>query len=95
MDRQTFIDKLKGKLDELDSEFNQMQVKAEQASENVRHQWESRKLELKEKRAELQGKLDELRNDSSTRWEEVKDSAEKTWDSTKAGLKDIRDSLFK
>ena len=95
MDRQTFIEKLKGKLDELDSEFNQMQVKAEQASENVRHQWETRKLELKEKRTELQGKLEELRNESTTRWEDVKDSAEKTWDSTKAGLKDICDSLFK
>ena len=95
MDRQTFIEKLKGKLDELDSEFNQMQVKAEQASENVRHQWETRKLELKEKRTDLQGKLEELRNESTTRWEDVKDSAEKTWDSTKAGLKDIRDSLFK
>ena len=94
MDRNTFIEKVKGKLDELDNEFDKLQIKADKAGEGVRHQWESRKLELKEKRQELQSRLDEVRNDSNARWEEVKDSVEKTWDSTVAGLKDIKNSLF-
>ena len=47
MDRNAFIEKIKGKLNELDNEFDQLQVKADQASEDVRHKWESRKLELK------------------------------------------------
>ena len=70
MDRNTFIEKVKGKLDELDNEFDQLQVKADKAGEDVR-------------------------NDSNTRWEDVKDSVEKTWDSTLDGLKDIKNSLFK
>ena len=95
MDRNAFIEKIKGKLNELDNEFDQLQVKADKASEDVRHKWESRKLELKEKRQELAARLDELRNDSSARWEDVKASVEKTWDSTLEGLKDIKIRLFK
>ena len=95
MDRNAFIEKVKGKLDELDNEFDQLQVKADKAGEDVRHQWETRKLELKEKRKELSAQLDEVRNDSNSRWEDVKDSVEKTWDSTLDGLKDIKNSLFK
>ncbi len=95
MDRNTFIEKVKGKLDELDNEFDQLQVKADKAGEDVRHQWEIRKLELTEKRKELSAQLDEVRNDSNSRWEDVKDSVEKTWDSTLDGLKDIKNSLFK
>ncbi|EKF73008.1 hypothetical protein A11A3_15921 [Alcanivorax hongdengensis A-11-3] len=94
MDRNEFIDKIKGKLDELDNEFDQLQVRADKASENVRHQWETRKLELKEKREQLSARLDELRNDSSGHWDEIKANAEKTWESTRKGLKDIKDSLF-
>ncbi|KZY27809.1 hypothetical protein A3725_16370, partial [Alcanivorax sp. HI0035] len=86
MDRNAFIEKIKGKLNELDNEFDQLQVKADKASEDVRHKWESRKLELKEKRQELAAWLDELRNDSNARWEDVKASVEKTWDSTLDGL---------
>ena len=92
---QHFHRKGKGKLDELDNEFDQLQVKADKAGEDVRHQWETRKLELKEKRKELSAQLDEVRNDSNSRWEDVKDSVEKTWDSTLDGLKDIKNSLFK
>ncbi|MBD3644745.1 hypothetical protein [Alcanivorax sp.] len=95
MDRNAFIEKIKGKLNELDNEFDQLQVKADKASEDVRHKWENRKLELKEKRQELAARLDELRNDSSARWEDVKASVEKTWDSTLEGLKDIKNNLLK
>lgn len=95
MDRNQLIERLKAMLDELDSDFNQYQIKAEQAGERVRHEWERRKLELKERQAELKSQLESLRNESNTHWEEVKTNAEKTWESTKAGLKDIRDSLFK
>jgi len=95
MDRNAFIEKIKGKLNELDNEFDQLQVKADKASEDVRHKWESRKLELKEKRQELAARLDELRNDSNARWEDVKASVEKTWDSTLDGLKDIKNNLYK
>lgn len=94
MDRNTFIEKLKGKLNELDNEVDQLQTRAEQASEDVRHQWESRKLELKEKRQELTARLEEVRNQSDERWEDVKDSVEKTWNTTLEGLKDIKNSLF-
>ena len=52
-------------------------------------------LELKEKRQELAARLDELRNDSNARWEDVKASVEKTWDSTLEGLKDIKNNLLK
>ena len=39
MDRNAFIEKIKGKLNELDNEFDQLQVKADKASEDVRHKW--------------------------------------------------------
>lgn len=95
MDRKELIERLKAMLDELDNDFEQYQIKAEQAGQTVRHEWERRKLELKAKQAELKSQLETLRNESNSHWEEVKANAERTWESTKAGLKDIRDNLFK
>ncbi|MDX1824083.1 MAG: hypothetical protein R3354_05170 [Thiohalomonadales bacterium] len=94
MDRNAFIENLKARLEELDNEFNQVQVKAEKAGEDIRHQWEKRKLELKEKRQQLAAQLEKLRSTADSHWEEARGHADKAWETAVAGLKDIKDSLF-
>lgn len=70
--RQEYIDKLKDKLTEWDNEIDKMEIKARQANEDLRHQWEKRKLDLKEKRQDLSSRLEKVRNSADDTWDDLK-----------------------
>lgn len=93
--RQEYIDKLKSKIDEWDKDIEQLEAKARQASEDARHKWESRKLELEEKRADMKGRLERLRNSADDTWSELKEEIDLAWDTLSKGIKDMKDKLFK
>ena len=92
--RQEYIDKLKDKLTEWDNEIDKLEIKARQANEDLRHQWEKRKLDLQEKRQDLNTRLDKLRNSADDTWDDLKKNIDETWDSVSQGIRDMKDKLF-
>ncbi|MBZ2187606.1 hypothetical protein K8B33_00715 [Alcanivorax sp. JB21] len=92
--RQDYIDKLKTKLDEWDKEIDKLEIKARQSNEDLRHQWEKRKLDLQEKRQDLSSRLEKLRNSADDTWGDLKKNMDETWDSVSRGIKDMKDKLF-
>lgn len=92
--REEYIEKLKNKIDEWDKDIEQLEVKARQASEDMRHKWESRKLELEEKRADMQGRLERLRNSADDTWNDLKQEIDQAWDTLSKGIKDMKDKLL-
>ncbi|AJD47979.1 hypothetical protein S7S_07815 [Isoalcanivorax pacificus W11-5] len=92
--RQEYIDKLKNKLNEWDDDIDKLEIKARQANEDLRHQWESRRLELQEKRQDLSNRLDKLRHSADDTWTDMKKGIDDTWDAVTRGIKDMKDKLF-
>ncbi|MBA3979249.1 MAG: hypothetical protein C0462_01475 [Alcanivorax sp.] len=92
--RQEYIDKLKDKLTEWDNEIDKMEIKARQANEDLRHQWEKRKLDLKEKRQDLSSRLEKVRNSADDTWDDLKRQMDATWDSVSEGIRDMKSKLF-
>lgn len=94
MDRNRIIDKIQAKLKELDTQIDQLQVRADKASETVRHQWETRRIELQAMRKKLNHQLDEAGNAADKGLDELQANVEKTWGKATQSLKEIRDKLL-
>lgn len=91
--RQEFVEKVKQQVDDLDNELDKLDVKADKASEDVRHEWERRKLDLKENRHELMSKLKEAQSAADDAWDQVKESLVAARQKFSEGVKDIRETL--
>ena len=91
--RQEFVEKVKQQIDDLDKEFDKLDVKADKASEDIRHEWERRKLDLKEKRHQLMSKLDEAQSAADSAWDQVKESLLDARQKFAEGVHDIRQTL--
>lgn len=59
----------------------------------MRHEWERRKLELKEKRREMEDKIEKARDAADDAFEDVKKSLDQAWNSFADGVRKVRDSL--
>ncbi|KAF0809156.1 hypothetical protein A167_02070 [Alcanivorax sp. S71-1-4] len=92
--RQEYIDKLKNKLNEWDNDIDTLEIKARQANEDLRHQWESRRLELQEKRQDLSNRLEKLRHSADDTWTDMKKGIDDTWDAVTRGIKDMKEKLL-
>lgn len=94
MDHNELLNKLRDKLKELDNQIDQLQARADKATEKLRHQWEMRKIELRETRSQLTKQLDELREATESQWDELQKQFEKSRESVVKTLKDIKSQLF-
>ena len=77
--RKGFIENLKSKLDDLDERIDALEQKGKEFQGEARKEYEKRQLDLKEKRRQVDRKLDELRAAGEEKWQGLKDEAEHTW----------------
>ncbi|EDY86556.1 conserved hypothetical protein [gamma proteobacterium HTCC5015] len=87
------IRNIENKIDEVDRELSSLDTKLEKANEDVRHTWESNKLELREKRSELSHRLQEAQNASEDMLDEIQSQVKGLADSIESGFKSIKDKL--
>ena len=89
-----FQQKLETQLKECDVSLEKLKAKARDAKAEIRAEFEVDLEALAGKRALAQEKLQELRRHGEWAWEDVKDSAEKTWSELREALRHST-SLFK
>jgi len=77
--RNEFIANLKQRLDQLDGQIANLKAESEKLEAEARKEYENRMHDLRAKRRELEGKLDELRSASDQTWQQIKDEAEHAW----------------
>ncbi|MDT8439137.1 MAG: hypothetical protein RQ729_09035 [Wenzhouxiangellaceae bacterium] len=77
--RNEFISALKDRLDQLDHEIEDLKSEAAKFEAGARKEYENRLHDLREKRRELDRKLDELRAAGDEKWQQFKDEAEHAW----------------
>lgn len=80
---QAYVDSLNNKLEELDTQFDQLQQKGQELAGAAQQQWEDRLSALKEQRKKLQEDLNRLGDASGDAWHEMKKGIDAAWDDLK------------
>ena len=91
--RQVLVEKVQQQLDDLDRELQRLELKADKASEDVRHQWQRHKLALIEQRQQLMARLEEAQSVADSHWEHVKQSLLDARQEFAQAIQDIRRTL--
>jgi len=86
--RHEYIDKLKEKLDEWDSDIDGLEDRAQKAKADLKFELEDQITSLKLKRDIAKLKLSEIMDASEEAWEDVKTGADEAW-------ADIKDAMEK
>ena len=88
--REDYIEKLKQKLDDWNTEIESLEAKAEQVAGSVKEQYHKQLEDAKLRRDELQDKLAELKHSSDAAWDDLKSGADLAWDALSSALKSAK-----
>jgi uncharacterized coiled-coil DUF342 family protein len=86
-DKKSFLQKLSEQLQELDTELDELKVKAHLAKADARDELQKQMEELRVKRDEAQIKLKELQGVGDEAWDEIKAGVEKSWGELRGAFK--------
>jgi DNA anti-recombination protein RmuC len=79
--RQEYIDKLKSKLDEWNAAIDKLEVQAKLAEMENRQKYEAEIETFKQKRDEIQERLNTMRSSGEQAFEDLRQGVEQAWDS--------------
>jgi uncharacterized coiled-coil DUF342 family protein len=92
--RDEFIRKMQEKLGEWNAEIDRLTVKAEEASADVRKEYNEQIVTLKSKQAEARQKIEELQHAGESALEDLKTGVELAWSALGEAIDSAR-SRFK
>jgi septal ring factor EnvC (AmiA/AmiB activator) len=92
--RERFINGFKQRLDELNTEIEQLETRADEVRAESRKKLDAQRKEMQQRRAELEKKLKELRAASEAQFEKLQLEAEHAWKAFKHSVNYFR-SHFK
>jgi chromosome segregation ATPase len=79
LNRDEFVAKLKGQLDEMNAAVDELEEKVDAARGDAAREYEKKLDELRAERARAKDKLQEIRDAGDDAWEDLKDEAEHAW----------------
>lgn len=74
--KDAYVQKLKAKIDEWNAEIDKLSAKANQSQADLKLRYLEQIEELREKRNEVEAKLDALQEASGSAWDEIKEGLE-------------------
>lgn len=86
MEREEFKEKAKKSIDDLFAEIEKLEARMKQAKADAKVKYKDEIDELKQKKAEMQGILDQVENAVEDKWEEVKTAFNESAPSFKEGF---------
>lgn len=84
--RHEYIEKFKTKLDEWDSEIDELEAKALKASADIKYELEDQLTSLRLKRDLARLKMTEVKDASEEAWVDIKEGADEAWSSLKEAI---------
>lgn len=93
-DHQEYINRIRGELDQWNSELARLEAHAHQAGEEARQKWETRKPRLEEVMAEMERRLAEARDHAGENWEASRARMEQGWQKISHELRELTERLF-
>lgn len=89
MERNEYRENVKKTIDETFDQIEALKVKADNASEMVRQEYQEKIKELELLRNQMEAKLDELANTADSKWKEMKEILDSSLQSFKEGFKKL------
>ena len=84
--RQEYIEKFKNKLDEWDSDIDELEAKAQRARADIKYEIEDQITSLRLKRDLARLKMSEIMDAGEDAWEDLKVGADEAWHSLKESI---------
>ncbi len=88
--REEYIEKLKQKLEDWNTEISSLEAKAEQVAGGLKEQYHKQLEDAKLRRDELQDTLAELKQSGDAAWDDLKSGADLAWDALTTALKSAK-----
>ena len=85
-DKTAYTRKLEAEIEEWNAEIDLLRAKAKSASADAQLDYEQQIEDLKSKRDEMEGKLQELNDASAGAWEDVKRGVDRAWKDMSAAV---------
>ena len=85
-DKTAYTRKLEAEIEEWNAEIDLLRAKAKSASADAQLDYEQQIDDLKSKRDEMEGKLQELNDASADAWEDVKRGVDRAWKDMSAAV---------
>ena len=92
-DRDTYIQKLKAKIDDWNGEIAQVEKRLEGASEHAKIEAEEKLAELRRYRDDAQARLKELEQETGDAWDKVRERTDAAWESIQRGFTEALDRI--
>ncbi|MEX1002724.1 MAG: hypothetical protein WDZ35_11465 [Crocinitomicaceae bacterium] len=93
MDKETFKIEAKEKIEDISSEFEQLEKKSEKLSSEIKKDFKQKLDSLKEQKKKLESKFEEVKASSQLNWEIVQETFENTENSIKSGINELTESV--
>lgn len=78
-------------LDDASTMLNNLKIKVKKAKADIRHNAEIQMEDVRTRHASLNKKINELRNDGESAWEDLKSTIEKSWVEMQNAINNIAD----
>ncbi|WP_296479374.1 hypothetical protein [Roseinatronobacter sp.] len=79
MDRDTYVEKMKAKIDEWNAEIAKQEAKSRAAQADMKQSYQKQLEEMKAQRDAFEEKLREARDSNEKAWGDIRDGVEKAW----------------
>ncbi|MCC5962866.1 MAG: hypothetical protein JJU09_07035 [Rhodobacteraceae bacterium] len=79
MDRDTYVEKMKAKLDEWNAEIAKFEAQTRQAQADAKGKYEDQLAEMKAQRDAMETRLQEARESNEKAWNDIREGMEKAW----------------
>jgi predicted nuclease with TOPRIM domain len=88
IDRKTYIEKMKAKMDEWDADMDTLQAKAEGAQADMRQHYAEQMDRLKQQQEEAREMLQKMTESGEAAWEDMRKGMEVAWEATSKAFMD-------
>jgi chromosome segregation ATPase len=92
-ERDAYVQKLKGQLDEWNAEIDKLEARAAQATGEAKLKLEEQMTSLRRQRGEAKARLAQLQGATDDAWEQLKTGLDDAWASLKDGIDRARSAL--
>jgi chromosome segregation ATPase len=92
-ERDAYLQKLKGQLDEWNAEIDKLEARAAQATGDARLTLEEQMTSLRRQRGEAKARLAQLQGATDDAWEQLKTGLDEAWASLKEGVDRAKSAL--
>jgi chromosome segregation ATPase len=84
--RDAYVEKMKAKLDEWNAEIDKLKARLDQADAESKVEYNRRLEDLRDKRRDVQNRIDEIQRAGENSWDDLKQGLENSWDILKKSV---------